>query len=130
MRFFRNREIELQTKLFESEKAALVAEIALLKEHVARCERVIDIERQRVENERERADRLNDAILQQNGLPNVTSTGLNEQAKLEEKRRSEQEQRLREVIEIGADQLNNLYDMSGVELPPDLQAEMDALLGK
>lgn len=126
----REREVDLEAQMAVLERRAVEAELAKAKEYIATCERVIDIERGRVQQERERADRLNDAILQQNGLPNVTSTGLTEAAIAEEKQKDIRDEQLRQFAEISADQLGNAYDAWGIELPPELGEQVKELIGK
>lgn len=75
-------------------------EIGQLKAYIAKCEHLIDHERQRVTDERERADRVNDALLQQNGLPASTATVREEQAQNQKTLEDAFEKQRREYAEI------------------------------
>jgi len=77
----RASEIQLEKQLFEQELKALVKELAAAKEYAAKCERLLEHERARIDAERERADRIADSLFQSQGLPATSTTVVSEQKK-------------------------------------------------
>lgn len=103
----------------------LQTEILRLNEYITKCENLIDHERSRVTDERERADRVNDALLQQNGLPASTATVRDEQAELQLKRDTAFEKQRKEFEEIYAE---TMEDFSG-DPDTDLTQDIKDLIG-
>lgn len=101
------------------------AEIERLKEYIVKCENLIDHERQRVTDEQERADRVNDSLLQQNGLPASTATVRDEQAELQSKRDAAFEKQRKEFEEIYAE---TIEDFSG-DHDADITQDIKDLIG-
>lgn len=100
----------------ESEMAAIAT--ALLQ-----ANRLIDHERDRIDLERERADRMADAVFQANGLPATSATVLREQkaaeAAVDEKRTDYAKQLMEIYGETEAD-----MEESGAEPLPEALAEI------
>jgi hypothetical protein len=62
-------EIALRAQLSETRIASLAADLRAAKDYAAKCERLIEHERERIDAERDRADRIADSLFQSNGLP-------------------------------------------------------------
>lgn len=96
-------------------------EIARLNEYVVKCENLIDHERNRVTDERERADRVNDALLQQNGLPASTATVRQEQAEYQTKADDAFEKRRKEFEEIYSESVEELIGDNDTSIVQDVK---------
>ena len=77
------REIALERQLHETRQASAEVALAGSKEYIAKLERLLEHERQRIDFERERADRLGDSLLQSSGIPPASSTVIAEQKQAE-----------------------------------------------
>lgn len=105
----------------------LQAEIERLKVYIVKCENLIDHERQRVTDERERADRVNDSLLQQNGLPASTATVRLEQAEQSDKIKSEFERQMKELQEIYSETTEEMAGDSGDDFIQEIKAQLPAV---
>lgn len=105
----------------------LQAEIERLKVYIIKCENLIDHERQRVTDERERADRVNDSLLQQNGLPASTATVRLEQAEQSDKIKSEFERQMKELQEIYSETTEEMAGDSGDDFIQEIKAQLPAV---
>jgi len=76
----------------------------------------------------DRSDRQLDGFLQQNGLPQVTTTARKEAKQGRDEAEAEFERRHKEMAEIFADSINTLHDVEGLELPPDLAEAAKGLM--
>src|SRR5271166_3075327 len=99
-KLLREKEIELQQQLTEARIAGLTAELVAAKEYAGKCERLLDHERERIDSERERADRIADSLLQSQGIAATSNTVIAEQktvtTAVDEKRAKE----MQELLEI------------------------------
>lgn len=111
--------IELAVEL--TKNASLQREIDRLQAYIVKCENLIDHERERVNDERERADRVNDALLQQNGLPASTSTVRAEQAEIQSKIEDAFEKQRQEFNEIYAETIEDTITDSDLSLSQEVQ---------
>lgn len=116
---FRTREIALERSAYEARISAQDKEIERLTEYVARCERLIEHERERIDAERERADRMVDAYLQQNGLPATSSTVLTEQKAKEIEHKEAMDDHMKQLAEIYGEQMEELAE-EGLTVPEGL----------
>ena len=108
-------------------------EIKLVRKHMEMLDKELAYYRTRADEERQRADRLNDALLQQNGLPETTSTVIREKAERKNAADEEFERRQQYIGEMFAEELHTNYDEEGLEdlgLPADLAAAADQLMGQ
>lgn len=102
-------------------------EIDALTSQIAKLEKLAEYWQRRADDERDRADRLNDGLLQQNGLPATTNTVRRESESERDRMKTEQEHRMREVAEIYGE-TNGMMEEMGLELPPELKAEADKMI--
>lgn len=123
-------ELALKDQLEATKIALLAADLRRAEEYTRKCEALIDKERARADSERARADRQLDNYLQSQGQPAVTDSVLAAQEEFAHNAQEKQTNYLRQMAEIGADTLNNLYDEDGCELPPELAAAAEEMLRK
>lgn len=100
----------------------LQAEIARLNSYITKCENLIEHERGRVTDERERADRVNDALLQQNGLPASTATVRADQAQEQAKIKDAYEEQMKQLAEIYGETSEEMAGDSGDDFTQDIKA--------
>jgi len=122
------REKALEVQLTETRIALLSASLREKDEYIAKLERLIDHERSRIDDERERADRATDALLLQNGTPPVTATGRRDTEAQEEKRAEAEKDYFEQLAEISRESIDTHYDELGLELPPEFQEAAAELL--
>lgn len=73
----------------------------------------------RADEERQRADRLNDVVMQQNGLPDVTPTVIKAKAEFASKNEAELHKHEAEVAEMFSDNFDGSDELNWID--PDLQ---------
>ena len=127
-RLISKREETLQSDLRRETMGALQGQIDRANAYIAKLERLLDHERSRIDDERERADRATDALLLQNGTPPVTATGRRESEAQEEKRAEAEKDYFEQLAEISRETVDTHYDDFGLELPPELQEAAAELL--
>lgn len=127
-RLISEREETLQRDVVAGKVAALQGQIGDAKAYILKLEGLLDHERQRIDDERERADRATDALLLQNGTPAVTATGRRDNEAREEERKDQEETYLNQLAEISRETADTHYDDFGLELPPELQEAAAELL--
>src|ERR1700728_3376049 len=111
-KLLRDSEIALQRQLTETRVASLAADLRAAKEYIAKCERLIAHERERIDAERERADRIADSLFQSNGLPATSVTVLSEQRDQEEQAAEKRKNFMEELAEIYSETENDLLEDS------------------
>lgn len=119
-RLLRESEIALQTQLTELRIQALTAELCAAKEYSAKCERLLDHERERIDAERERADRIADSLFQSSGLPPTSSTVLQEQRSADAEAALKRTDYMKELMEIYNETENDLVEDGATPLPEEI----------
>ena len=74
----RASEHRLEREFADLELKQANARAAAAEEYARKCERLVDHERLRIDNERERADRIADSLFVSSGLPPASSSGVTE----------------------------------------------------
>lgn len=112
LRWFRptKSDLERQLAVLHVNHANANAEIVRLKHERLELQILLDKERQRADDERSRADRITDAVLQQNGIPATTATVLNQQKAEKDALDEEFEERQRVLHEIYGEMSVELTD--------------------
>ena len=121
-RLISERELQLMNQLSNAKIAALDHELELAKEYIRKCEGLIDHERNRIDSERERADRIADSLFQSNGLPATSTTVIADQKAEEAKFAAAQKTHQAELMEIYGESIEELTG-DGVAALPDELAE-------
>ena len=119
-KLLRESEIALQQQLTETRVASLAADLRAAKEYIAKCERLIEHERVRIDSERERADRIADSLFQSNGLPATSTTVVAEQKAAEAIVVDKRAKQMAELLEIYSDFENELEEDGVAPLPQEL----------
>lgn len=109
-------------KIVHSALLALADEkLAAANQLSERLERELSYWRKRADEERERADRAQDALNLQNGLPEVTATGVSERSKREREAEDAFDKRQKEIAEIFADEIDAMGEIEKLELPEEMR---------
>lgn len=106
--------------IHKAELKAREDRVAEMKWALERMESELHYWRDRADEERNRADRLNDVVMQQNGLPEVTELRVREGKEKIEQGRAELEKRQEELSEMFSDSLDQSDDLNWID--PDLRA--------
>jgi hypothetical protein len=102
-----------------AERQLSAQRIADLTSLLARAESELLYWRQRADDERERADRQLDTVMQQNGLPEVTPTVRREHAQRAEAAKDEVDKHLVETAEMFSESFDANDDLNWID--PDLR---------
>lgn len=121
-RLLRDSEIELQRQITETRIASLTSELHAAREYAAKCERLLDHERARIDSERERADRIADSLFQANGLPPTSVTVIGERNAADEAAAKKQEDYMAQLREIYGETMEEA-EADGAEPLPEEFAE-------
>lgn len=127
-RLISRREETLQSDLKAGAIGALQGKIDHLNGYIAKLERLLDHERERIEFERERADRATDALLLQNGTPAVTAIGHREIQAAEKERKEKDDDFRKQIADIYRETTETHYDDLGRELPEEFRESAAELL--
>lgn len=119
-KLIRESEMAVRAQLTETRVASLVAELKAAKDYVAKCERLIDHERERVEKEQARADRIADGQLQANGLPAVSEEFVREQKAADKAATEKRNDYMKELDEIYGESMDELLEDGAEPLPAPL----------
>ena len=106
-----------------SQLEALRSELVSAREYAAKCERLIEHERERIDQKRERADRIADSILQSNGLPPISATVIHEQQEQDKILAGQRADYLKQMDEIYGESIDDLFE-DGAEPVPDVVVEI------
>lgn len=113
-------ELALRAQLAEARIAALESELKASKEYSAKCERLLDHERERIDSERERADRIADSLFQSSGLPATSATVIHEQQAAEAAATVKRDDYMKELMEIYGETESDLAEDGAEPLPEGL----------
>lgn len=127
-RSFLERELRYKEELFDLSQKAILEGYTRLQAYVTKLESLIDLERERYEAERRRADRLQDTLSTQAGLPPATETVLGERALADAAATEEGKKMARQMKELFSEQTGVLHDELGFELPPQLKDGVEAMM--
>lgn len=125
-RLLKNTEIDLQQRLTDARIAALEAELKAAKEYIGKCERLIEHERERIDAERERADRIADSLFQSSGLPATSATVIAEQKHAEFEAADKREDYMKQLADIYGETMDEMIE-DGAEPMPE---PIDELVSK
>ena len=119
-KLIRESEIALGVQLTETRIASLAADLRATKEYVAKCERLIEHERERIDSERERADRIADSLFQSQGLPPTSVTVVAEQKAEQEVAAGKRVDYMKELLEIYSEAESDLLEDGLEPVPQEL----------
>lgn len=112
-------ETALRAQLTETRIASLAADLRAAKDYAAKCERLIEHERERIDAERERADRIADSLFQSSGLPPTSVTVIREQQTADATTADKTAERMRQLMEIYDETENDLVEDGATPLPEE-----------
>jgi hypothetical protein len=119
-KLIRESEIALQAQLTDIRIASIASDLRAAKEYAAKCERLIEHERERIDLERERADRIADGRFQADGLAPVSETVLREQRAQETAATEKRTDYMKELMEIYGETESDLLEDGAEPLPEEL----------
>jgi hypothetical protein len=109
-KLIRESEFKLIREMADMELKHAIAERDAAREYAAKAEAFLDHERERIDAERERADRMADNIFQANGLPAVSPTVLAEEREATKTTQKNIEDYRKQVEEIFGETLEELEE--------------------
>jgi hypothetical protein len=113
-------ELAMRSQMNETRIASLAADLRAAKDYAAKCERLIERERERFEKEQSRADRISDAVFQSNGLPPASDALVREQRAQEDTAAKKQLDHMAELMEIWSETESDLTDDGAAPLPEEI----------
>lgn len=129
-KLIRESEIELQQALHDKELAILQLKLDEAARYNVKLEYQVEYWQERADDERERADRVADALNLQNGLPEVTNTSKREKVAAKKDEKAEAERQEKQIAELFAESVGTDFDMEGLELTDELKAAAEKMVGK
>ena len=114
-------ELMLQMEMRDSEVKHANARAATAEEYARKCENLVSHERERIDSERERADRIADSLFQSAGLPATSTTVIKEEKAIAAEAKTKQADYLKEMAEIFDETWTEAQD-DGTEEPVPTEA--------
>ena len=121
-RLIKESELRLTEQLPEHELRVALTLQRAAEEYARKAENLLQHERDRIDSERERADRIADSLFQSQGLPPTSTTVVTEVKAAEKVSADKLEKYMAELSEIYADQEDELLQ-DGAEPLPEVIAE-------
>jgi len=119
----RDVELQLRVQVYEMQLSAVRAELEATKVYVGKCERLIEHEREQIDKERERADRIADSLFQSQGLAPTSVTVVREQKAADEVADGKRTDYMAQLAEIYGETESELVE-DGAEPVPEPIAEL------
>ena len=117
----KDSELRLMKCFADMELKQAISRALAAETYAKKCEALLDHERERIDNERERADRIADSLFVSSGLPPASSTGVAEAKSIEAESKIVREDALKEMSDIFAESWDDitaeemLEDTNGVQ---------------
>ena len=121
-RLIKESELRLTEQMHENELRVALTLQRAAEEYTRKAENLLQHERDRIDSERERADRIADSLFQSQGLPPTSTTVVTEVKAAEKVSADKLEKYMAELSEIYADQEDELLQ-DGAEPLPEVIAE-------
>ena len=121
-RLIKESELRLTEQMHENELRVALTLQRAAEEYARKAENLLQHERDRIDSERERADRIADSLFQSQGLPPTSTTVVTEIKAAEKVSADKLEKYMAELSEIYADQEDELLQ-DGAEPLPEVIAE-------
>ena len=99
----KDSELRLMKCFADMELKQAISRALAAETYAKKCEALLDHERERIDNERERADRIADSLFVSSGLPPASSTGVAEAKSIEAESKIVREDALKEMAAIFAE---------------------------
>jgi hypothetical protein len=120
-KFVSANEYRMEMNLRDMEVKNANARANAAEEYARKCERLVDHERLRIDGERERADRIADALFVGSGLPPASSAGVAEAKAVEVESKIVREDALKEMAEIFQESFDEITAEEALEENDALQ---------
>ena len=101
-------EYRMEMSLRDMEISNARARAAAAEEYARKCEKVVDHERERIDGERDRADRIADSLFVSSGLPPASSAGVAETKAEAAKSAIIREDAMKEMAEVFAESWDDI----------------------
>jgi hypothetical protein len=121
-KLLRETELAAMQALNDTRLESLQNQLDAARVYARKCESLLDHERERIDSERERADRIADSLFQSQGLPATSTTVIAEQREVSEKTKVAQEDYQKMLQEIYSETES---DMMEEEAEPIIAAVME-----
>ena len=121
-RLIKESELRLTEQMHENELRVALTLQRAAEEYARKAENLLQHERDRIDSERERADRIADSLFQSQGLPPTSTTVVTEVKAAEKVSADKLEKYMAELSEIYADQEDEFLQ-DGAEPLPEVIAE-------
>ena len=121
-RLIKESELRLTEQMHENELRVALTLQRAAEEYARKAEYLLQHERDRIDSERERADRIADSLFQSQGLPPTSTTVVTEVKAAEKVSADKLEKYMAELSEIYADQEDEFLQ-DGAEPLPEVIAE-------
>ena len=99
----KDSELRLMKCFADTELKQAVSRALAAEDYAKKCEALLDHERERIDNERERADRIADSLFVSSGLPPASSTGVAEAKAIEAESKIVRADAMKEIADIFAE---------------------------
>ena len=96
----KDSELRLMKCFADMELKQAISRANAAEEYARKCEKLVDHERERIDGERERADRIADSLFVSSGLPPASSAGVAEAKAVEAESKIVREDALKEMAAI------------------------------
>jgi len=96
----KDSELRLMKCFADMELKQTVSRALAAEAYAKKCEALLDHERERIDSERERADRIADSLFVSSGLPPASSAGVAEAKSIEAESKIVRADAMREIAEI------------------------------
>ena len=104
----RASEHRMEKEFADLELKQAIARANAAEEYARKCEKLVDHERERIDGERERADRIADSLFVSSGLPPASSTGVAETKAEAAKSAIIREDAMKEMAEVFAESWDDI----------------------
>ena len=104
----KDSELRLMKCFADMELKQAISRALAAETYAKKCEALLDHERERIDNERERADRIADSLFVSSGLPPASSTGVAETKAEAAKSAIIREDAMKEMAEVFAESWDDI----------------------
>ena len=111
----KDSELRLMKCFADMELKQAISRALAAETYAKKCEALLDHERERIDNERERADRIADSLFVSSGLPPASSTGVAEAKSIEAESKIVREDALKEMSDIFAESWDDITAEEALE---------------
>jgi len=120
MRWQTKNSLRVDIARLQAQLEGMTLQLRQRDEYITKLERLLEHERERIDFERNRADRANDLVLQQNGLPPITELGVQKSEASAEEAAKEMKELRERVGNFYADAIDDID--SDEMISPEIKA--------